>query len=143
MADIIDNQILQLLTENARITVKEIAERVNLTAPAVSERMRKMEREGTIGGYTVVLGPAKTKHLVSALISVSAAPQDKEAFLQIVQEEEAVQQCYFVTGSYSFIVIVTCEDMPALESLINRFQKIGQTNTQIILSTPIKHRIIV
>ena len=53
--DDLDHKILQLLAENARMPVKDIAQRVSLTSPAVSSRIHRLEQEGVIGGYTVVL----------------------------------------------------------------------------------------
>ena len=55
--DDLDHKILQLLAENARMPVKDIAQRVSLTSPAVSSRIHRLEQEGVIGGYTVVLRP--------------------------------------------------------------------------------------
>ena len=64
--DNIDKKILSLLVQNARIPVKEIAGAVELTAPAVSERIKKMERDGTINGYTVRMGYPQGKETISA-----------------------------------------------------------------------------
>ena len=69
--DTIDKQILSLLAENARMPVKEIADRVALTSPAVSGRIRRMEQDGIIDGYTVVLRPQSSKTQVNALVSLS------------------------------------------------------------------------
>ena len=55
--DDLDHKILQLLAENARMPVKDIAQRVSLTSPAVSSRIHRLEQEGVIGGYTVVVRP--------------------------------------------------------------------------------------
>ena len=56
-------------------------------------------------------------------------------FLTLIDEEPQVLQCYRVTGSYNFIVKVSCTDIDALEHLLTRMQKLGSTNTQIILNT--------
>lgn len=132
--DIIDKQILALLSANARIAVKEIAEQVSLTSPAVSGRIRRLEREGVIAGYTLVVHPTDAKTRVNALISISVQPADREGFLQALKGLSPVQECYHVTGSYSYIAKVSCRDMDELEHLINKFHKYGQTSTQIILS---------
>ena len=101
--DDLDHKIVQLLSENARMPVKDIAQKVSLTSPAVSSRIHRLEQEGIIGGYTVVLrnpsAPAR------------------------------------VTGSYNFIIKVSCTDIDALEHLLTKMQKMGSTNTQIILNT--------
>ncbi len=140
--DELDQKILRLLGADGRMTVKEIAQKVSLTSPAVSERIRRMEKSGVIAGYTVVLGDAAgSKNDVDALISISVAPADRQYFLTMVENQPGVMQCFHVTGSHSFIVKVRCADIHELEQLINRFQKVGQTSTQIILSAPVDRRL--
>lgn len=136
--DEIDKKILLLLKKNARIPVKEIAEQVSLTSPAVSSRIHRLEQQGIIAGYTVLLHDAKKEKNVNALISVSIAPADRQTFLDLAENDDQVNQCFHVTGSHSFIVKASCADMEALERLITRFQRLGQTSTQIILSTPVQ-----
>ena len=74
--DDLDHKILQLLAENARMPVKDIAQRVSLTSPAVSSRIHRLEQEGVIGGYTVVLrhpdAPASTHVWVAVWIFVAS-----------------------------------------------------------------------
>ncbi len=140
--DDLDRSILRILSVDGRMTVKEIARRVSLTSPAVSERIRRMEKNGVIAGYTVVLGEMKNKHSIDALISISVAPADRQYFLTMVENQPGVTQCFHVTGSHSFIVKVRCDGIEELEHLINRFQKMGQTSTQIILSAPVDRRLV-
>ena len=131
--DDLDRKILSLLAKNARMPVKEIAEQVSLTSPAVSSRIHKLETDGIISGYTVTLNRP------DALISLSVAPSKQDAFLELLQNSKEVLQCYHVTGAYTFLVKVSCGSMPQLEHLILQFQKLGTTSTQIILSTPVNH----
>ena len=135
--DKLDKKILGLLAQNARMSVKEIAEHVSLTSPAVSSRIHRMEKEGIIDGYTVLLKSPESQQTVNALISVSVAPADREEFLAAVHAERQVTQCFHVTGSQSYIVKVACDTMQSLEHLITRCQRSGPTSTQIILSTPV------
>ena len=88
--DKLDKKILGLLAQNARMSVKEIAEHVSLTSPAVSSRIHRMEKEGIIGGYTVLLKSPESQQTVNALISVSVAPADREEFLAAVHAERQV-----------------------------------------------------
>ncbi len=140
--DELDRKILRLLSTDGRMTVKDIARRVSLTSPAVSERIRRMEKSGVIAGYTVVLGEGKPKNCIDALISISVAPADRQYFLTMVEGQPGVAQCFHVTGSHSFIVKVRSEGIHELEHLINRFQKLGQTSTQIILSAPVDRKLM-
>ncbi len=133
--DELDWKIVTLLAKDARMTVKEIAAEVKLTSPAVSERIKRMEKSGIIAGYTVVFDPKLTRQYIHALVSISVAPPDRAEFHKLLQAEESVEQCFQVTGAHSYMVKVSCRDIEALEKMINRLQKLGQTNTQIILST--------
>ena len=135
--DEIDRQILTLLARNARLSVKEIAQQVALTSPAVSSRIRKLEKSRVIAGYTVLLHQPEARSQVDALISLSAAPNVREQLVQLMRSRPEVLQCYHVTGDYSFLIKVRCPDMSTLEHLITAFQKLGQTSTQIILSVPV------
>lgn len=133
--DNLDYQILTLLSENARATVKQIAAKVALTSPAVSQRIRRLEADGVIAGYTLRLNPALTQKSVNAIISIYIQPAKHQAFNTLLLQEPAVEECYHVTGSQSHMVKVCCRDIEALNDLIGRIQTLGQTNTQIILST--------
>ena len=124
--DDLDRKILSLLAKNARMPVKEIAEQVALTSPAVSSRIHKLETDGIISGYT-------------ALISLSVTPSHRDELVELMQNSKEVLQCYHVTGAYTFLIKVSCGSMPQLEHLILQFQKLGTTSTQIILSTPVNH----
>lgn len=135
--DKLDKKILSLLAQNARMSVKEIAEQVSLTSPAVSSRIHRLEKEGVIGGYTVLLKNPDSQQTVNALISVSVSPAGRDEFLTAVHAERQVTQCFHVTGSHSYIVKVACDTMQSLEHLITRCQRSGPTSTQIILSTPV------
>ena len=85
--DQLDRRILALLCENARMPVKDIAHQVSLTSPAVSSRIRKMERDGIIARYTVVMNP-QDKHVINALISVATLPAQRDALTAQVQAQE-------------------------------------------------------
>lgn len=135
--DDLDRKILDLLSQNARMPVKDIAAHVALTSPAVSSRIHRLEAEGVIAGYTVVLRRPDRQTRVDALISVAAKPAVREELITLLQGRPEVLQCYHVTGDHSFLVKVSCPNMSELEHLIMSFQRLGQTSTQIILSTPV------
>ena len=133
--DELDSKIIQLMMRNARMPVKEIAKQVNLTSPAVSSRIHRLEQEGVIAGYTVVLHRPDTPARVEALISVLVDAATRASFLSMIEQEPQVLQCFRVTGNYNFIIKVSCTDIDALEHLLTKMQKMGSTNTQIILNT--------
>ena len=99
--DMLDKQILALLEQNARMSVKEIAAQVALTPPAVSQRIRRLEQEGIIQGYTTVIDLARAGRSIRALISLSVPPAAREDFLHMVAQQPSVLQCHHVTGDYT------------------------------------------
>ena len=138
--DSIDKKILKLLQENGRITVKEITQTISLTAPAVSERIKRLEKDGVIEGYTAIVSPRKMGRTIHAIINVSIQPAATEKFVNLVNNEPMVVECYHVTGNYSYLVKVDAYEITDLEKLVMRFQKMGNTNTQIIMSTTVKRK---
>ena len=129
------------MQKNARMPVKEIAQQISLTSPAVSSRIHRLEQEGVIGGYTVLLHRPDESNRVQALISVQTAPDAREEFLSVVQSDPDVLQCYRVTGVYNFTVKVSCASIEELEHLLTKLQQLGTTNTQIILATQLDRQL--
>ncbi len=107
--------------------------------PAQEKPHRKLETDGIISGYTVMLNRPADRVYVDALISLSVAPSQRDELVELMQNSKEVLQCYHVTGAYTFLIKVSCGSMPQLEHLILQFQKLGTTSTQIILSTPVNH----
>ncbi len=135
--DQLDQKILSILAQNARMPVNEIAKQVSLTSPAVSARIKKLEQDGVIAGYTLKRSRHTDRQNIDAMVSVAAQPAEREALMEMISRRPEVLQCYHVTGGHSFMIKVSCPDMRTLEQLILEFQTIGQTTTQIILSTPV------
>ena len=86
--DDLDRKILALLAKNARMPVKEIAEKVALTSPAVSSRIHKLETDGIISGYTVMLNRPADRVYVDALISLSVAPSQRDELVELMQNSK-------------------------------------------------------
>ncbi len=138
--DAIDKKILELLQVNGRMTVKEITQTISLTAPAVSERIKRLEKEGVIEGYTALVNPRLIGRSVHAIINISIQPGDTDKLLNLVSNEPMVTECHHVTGAYSYLVKVDASEISDLEKLIMKFQKMGETSTQIVLSSPISRK---
>ena len=83
--DDIDRKILKLLQENARMSLKAIAEKTFLSSPAVSARMEKLEKEGILSGYHAVVDPIKLGYHIIAYINLNVMADDKEKFYAYAQ----------------------------------------------------------
>ncbi len=141
--DIIDSDILKILQKNGRISMKDLGEKVGLTAPAVSERVKKLEKKGIIEGYKAIINPTKLGKNVKAFINIAMKPQNRKKFMNFVKKNDNIINCYHVTGTYCMVVKAFFREMIELETLIDSLQEYGDTNTLIILSTPLKRKLII
>lgn len=137
--DAIDGHIIRLLQQDARTPVSDISKAVKLSAPAVSERIRKLTESGLIREFTAILEPGKLgKKLTALLFLTLRQPERADQFLQMVQENDEILECHYLTGDFDYMIkIVTCDTM-ALENLLSRlksFHEFSRTRTIIVLST--------
>lgn len=140
--DNLDRKILKELQQNARISVSEISRRVNLSAPAVGERILKMEDEGIIKGYQVKLEYEKIGLPIEAFITFKAVSINHKDFIRLVRKLKEVQECYIVTGNPGAFLKVAVDSTKSLGELIEKLKNFGETNTSIILSKPVYLKII-
>jgi len=111
-----DLAILKLLQQNARITVKEIAEKVHLSTTPVHERIKRMEETGVIKQYATLVDPSKVKKGLIVICYVSLKQHGKNAgvkFIKRIQELNEVVECFSISGEFDFMLKVICEDMNA------------------------------
>lgn len=138
--DDIDRKILRLLQENARISLKSIAENTFLSSPAVSARIEKMERDGIIAGYHAQIDPMKLGYHILAFINLNVLPEDKPKFYAYAESVANVLECSCVTGEYSMLLKVAFQSTVELDIFVGQLQKFGKTCTQIVFSTHVGPR---
>lgn len=118
-----DAAILEILQRDNRTPQRVIAESVNLSAPAVQRRIRRMEEAGIITANVAVVDPEKVGVPLTIMIAVqvnSERPVHVATFRQRLMQEPAVQQCYEVTGETDYFLIVSVESMKDYEALTDR-----------------------
>lgn len=142
MIDAIDWKILKELQINARITFAELGRRVGLTTPAVIERVRKLEDAEIINGYRADIDTAKVGLPITAFVRMSITGVDYSHIIDVVQQSDEVLECHRATGGDSFIIKVAVADVGHLQTLIDRLTPYGITTTSIVLSSPVRSRII-
>lgn len=116
MLDAKDLAILRLLQENARITVKEISEKVHLSTTPVHERIKRMEDTGVIRQYAALLDHTKVKKSMMAICYVSLKEHNKNAgtkFIKAILEMNEVVECYNISGEFDFMLKILVENMDA------------------------------
>lgn len=138
--DDIDRKILKLLQENARVSLKTIAEHTFLSSPAVSARIERLEKEGIISGYHAELDPAMLGYHIIAFINLNVMPEDKPKFYDYAESIPNILECSCVTGEYSMLMKVAFPSTMELDIFIGQLQKYGKTSTQIVFSTHVGPR---
>lgn len=140
--DSTDYRIIELLLEDGRIPMKELSQKVALSAPAVAERVKRLEEEGIITGYKAVVDYEKLGKKINVLINVGMNVQRNEKFMEFIKNEDSIIECHHVTGPYCKILKARLGNIASLEKLIGKIQMFGNTETFIILSSVEKEHII-
>jgi Lrp/AsnC family leucine-responsive transcriptional regulator len=143
LLDRIGLRILSVLQENARMPLSRIGQKVGLSAPAVAERLRKLEEAGIITGYHARIAPAAVGRTVCAFVSLTTDPNNYKAVLTLAEEMHQIVSCHHISGEASFIIHVQVDSVPALESVVARLSPFGRTKTAIVLSTPVDKSTVV
>ncbi|MCP9749365.1 Lrp/AsnC family transcriptional regulator [Ferruginibacter sp. HRS2-29] len=122
-----DLAILKLLQQNARITVKEISEKIHLSTTPVHERIKRLEQSGVIRQYAALLDHSKVKKGLMAICYISLRQHSKTAGVQFIKAINAMHEvieCYTISGEFDFMLKVVTEDMNAYYDF--HVNKLGQ-----------------
>lgn len=136
--DATDWQILHLLQSDARLSYREVGRRVSLSTPAVTERVRKLEEAGIIRGYRATVHPPALGHGITAFMQLTVPKRLTPHAIAFLRTRPEVLECHHVTGDISFILKLCTDSMARLEALMQELGHYGETNTMIVLSTPIE-----
>lgn len=143
--DAVDRSILDALRANARATYAELAREVGLSAPAVHERVSKLEAHNIITGYHAAVAPESLGYSMSALVGIFLSDTaDEDLVADEVAGLAAVEDCWFVAGEESFVVKVRVPDVGGLEKAIRALSKIrgvARTRSTVVLSTRFEGRV--
>jgi DNA-binding Lrp family transcriptional regulator len=123
-----DLEILKMLQQNARATIKEIAEKVHLSTTPVHERIRWMEEQGVIRQYTAIVNGAMVNKSLMVICYVSLRQHSKNAgakFIQRILEMNEVLECLTISGEFDFMLKVITENMDTYYDFhVNRLSEI-------------------
>ncbi|HZN18403.1 MAG TPA: Lrp/AsnC family transcriptional regulator [Micromonosporaceae bacterium] len=137
--DQIDRHLVELLRTNARLSYAELARQVGLSAPAVHERVGKLEAAGVIRGYRADVEPESIGLGVTAVIGiVQAGDTEIDDLVTRLRELPEIESCYFLAGQESFLLTVRVGTIAELEDVVirlNRLSGVAATRTTIALST--------
>lgn len=139
--DEIDARLLEALIENARISITDLARRVGLSAPSVSERVKRLEEAGVIEGYSVRINPEALGLPLSAWLRIRPVPGELKTVAEILRGLPEIVECHRITGEDCFIARAHVRSVEDLEALIDEVIPYAMTNTSIIQSSPVPHRL--
>jgi Lrp/AsnC family transcriptional regulator, leucine-responsive regulatory protein len=140
LLDPINLRLLGELSEDGRLGMAELARRVGMSAPAVAERVQRLERAGVIAGYHAEIDPRALGFPVAAIVRIRPAPGQLRRIPDIAGETPEVVECYRITGEDCFLVRLHLRSIDDLEDVLDRFTPHGQTTTSIVHSTPVRRR---
>jgi Lrp/AsnC family leucine-responsive transcriptional regulator len=137
--DATDRALIAALRANARATYAELARTVGLSAPAVHERVRRLETAGIVTGYHASVAPAALGLGVSALVGIHQSDDvEQDDLAARLAEVPVIEDCWFVAGEEAFVVKVRVPDVDALEhtlAVLRRIPGVARTRTTVVLST--------
>jgi len=139
-ADPTNARILEELQRDGRVTFAELGRRVGRSAPAVAERVQRLEEDGAILGYRALVDPRALGFALSAIIRVRPAPDRLKTVAEVAQKVEEVVECHRVTGDDCYVMKAHVRDVEHLEEVIDRFTVHGQTTSSIMQSSPVAPR---
>lgn len=140
--DALNWKILKCLQENSRQSNAEIARKVGITSPAVSERIRKLEDNGILTGYHARIDTLEIGYQLKAIITLRAFMGKLKPFLSKVKTFDEVLNCYRITGNDNIVMEVVLKDQRHLERFIDQLIVYGETRTQIVLSQVVEDNVI-
>ena len=138
--DPIDEKIVGELLEDGRLPIAELGRRVNLSSPAVAERVKRLERSGVITGYRAQVDPRALGYELLAIVRVKPAPRQLPKIPELADEIPQVVECLRITGEDCFYLKVYLRSIDELSELLDQFLVYGETTTSIVNSTPIPLR---
>ncbi|MGF6375920.1 Lrp/AsnC family leucine-responsive transcriptional regulator [Clostridiales Family XIII bacterium PM5-7] len=131
--DSTDRKIIRCLQNNGRATIKAISNEVNLSSPAVTERLKRLEESGVIEGYHAQINHLKLGKTIEAFVAVDVEPKKYDAFCTFCNEEPLIIAHFHIIGPNNAMLRVAVSDSNALAALLAKIQFFGVSQTSVIL----------
>ncbi|MGQ0804679.1 MAG: Lrp/AsnC family transcriptional regulator [Actinomycetota bacterium] len=140
--DDVDWRILEILQDDGRISFSELGRQVAMSAPAVTERVRRLEDAGIIAGYRAEVDLGRLGLPIVAVVRSRPGFDAKDRFEKAMQDAPGVVECVRVTGEDCYVTKVVAPSIPALEAVIDGLAGYGETTTSLVLSVPVPNRVV-
>lgn len=133
-------ELVRLLRRDPRAAIADLARGIGMSAPAVRERLQRLEDAGVIAGTRLELDPAALGYPVLAFVRVRPAPGQLGRVSELARRTPEVIECHRITGEDCFILKLRIAAIDRLDGVLDRFLAFGQTTTSIVQSTPVPPR---
>jgi Lrp/AsnC family transcriptional regulator, leucine-responsive regulatory protein len=140
LLDQTDRRIVTELVADGRLSFAELGRRVNLSPPAVADRVDRLERAGVITGYRATVDPRALGYELEAIVRIKPAARQLPKIPELAAEIPEISECHRITGDDCFFLKVHLRSIDDLAGLLDRFLVYGETTTSIVNGTPIPHR---
>ncbi|MBS7623963.1 Lrp/AsnC family transcriptional regulator [Candidatus Bathyarchaeota archaeon] len=132
--DEVDKEIIRMLQEDARVSFRKIAEKLNVSEATIFTRVKKLLKKNVIKGFAAIVSPEKVGKNITAFVLINADPKKLQSVLEALSKMEDVYEVYDVTGSYYAVVKIRTEDQRRLAKIIDDIGMIdGVTSTETAL----------
>jgi Lrp/AsnC family leucine-responsive transcriptional regulator len=139
--DALDTKILAALAQDARTPMRELAQKIGLSAPSTTERVRRLETAGVIEGYTVRVNPDAIGLPLAAILRIRPMPGELSRVAELLAAIPEITSCDRVTGDDCFIAKAQVPGIGDLEALIDGLLPYASTNTCVVVSTLVASRL--
>src|SRR3712207_3227098 len=121
--DDFDRKLLAIVQRDAELTSEQLAERIGLSASAVQRRLKRLRRDGVITSYVAVVDPAKVGRPSFFVVGLEVERERRELLSGLrawLMAEDSIQQAFYVTGSWDFVLVVTATDVEGYDQFMSR-----------------------
>ena len=133
-------ELLKLLRQNPRMSFSELARRVGMSAPAVRERIQRLEEAGVIKNYRLDVEPRSLGFPVTIFVRIRPMPGKLSKIAELAEKTPLVTECHRITGEDCFLLKIHLESLDGLDRILDPFLSFGQTTTSIVQSSPVPPR---
>lgn len=138
--DEVNLQIVRTLQDDPRVSMSELARRVRLSPPAVTERVDRLRQTGVIAGWRLEVDPEAVGLPITAYARAKPGPGQLARLAALAQQVDEVTECHRITGDDCFLIKLHVRSMAHLAEVLDRFSVHGQLTTSIVVSTPVPLR---
>jgi Lrp/AsnC family leucine-responsive transcriptional regulator len=138
--DAIDHKILVELSSDGRVSFAELGRRTNLSSPAVTERVKRLEQAGVITGYRAEIDPRALGYQLTAIVRVKPAVRQLSKIAELAAQIPQIAECLRITGEDCFYVKLHLGSIEELPTVLDQFLLYGETTTSIVNATPVSRR---